>query len=482
MDKMRVLEIMLATCISCSGSATDSPEVEPLGDATVEIYKYATAVKPSLYYEVEVLAEDGGYVMVLPVSPSGQDGSSSPEHNVCVFGSDGPVRVKITSPQENISTATVRPVSKNYDYNVSDGAVFLTLSPYDKAVVELNGSEDNALFIFVNPLETDRPDKEDPNVVYFEAGTETDVNSLVLRSNQTVYLEGGAIIKGNIAANNAKNIALKGCGIVDSRGNGAKAILFNNLDNLEISDIVLLNDINWSTLVAQSDVIKIDNYKVVAVENPENSTGCENDALDILGCKNVNVSRCFGYAHDDVFCIKTHKWDYKGEAKDVVFDGCVAWNYLSGNSFVVGAETAENVSGVTYKNSISIHSAGRPTTFIRGALSIHHCAGGVVSDVLFENMFLEDCKEFGIYLDVRKTSYNIGNGVEYSPGVMRDVTLRNVTILGDAVQGSVLSGYDNGEHRLQNIQFDNVVVDGKKINMMNIAKYFAITNAEYVVK
>lgn len=53
-------------------------------------------------------------------------------------------------------------------------------------------------------------------------------------------------------------------------GIDARGIQFQRTDNLRIEDIVLLNDINWSTFISESDNVNISNYKVVAVENPNN--------------------------------------------------------------------------------------------------------------------------------------------------------------------------------------------------------------------
>lgn len=212
---------------------------------------------------------------------------------------------------------------------------------------------------------------------------------------------------------------------------------------------------------------------MVAVWNPENTKGCENDALDILGCTNVNVNGCFGYAHDDVFCVKSHKWTYKGIVKDVLFENCIAWNFQSGNSFVIGAETNENISDVTYRNCVSIHSAGRPdNTLSRGGLSVHHCAGGKISNIRFEDICLEDCKEYGIYLDIRESYVkNLGEGVTYSPGTCDGILLKNVNVLKRAPQGNVVMGYDEN-HKLEGVVFDNVVYAGAKFTPDNVRSFF----------
>ncbi len=469
----------LTSCLSCNKVNNEGVQpgpVEPgeevvIPDQTAsktEIYKYSNQISPSIYYTVRV---NGEKAMVIPTK----------EHHVCTFGADGPVSVEVVPMDVNAESVEVLPLSKNYSHSISNNSLKLILSPGDRVAVEFNGREERDLFIFVNPIDENKPDENDPNVIYCKAGTITTPNgALDLSSGKTLYLEGGAILKGVLTAGNAsaftENVTIAGGGIIDSRGVNARGIQFRKIKNLTIQDVTILNDINWTTFISESQNVNITNYKIVAVENPENATGCENDALDILGCQDVYVKGCFGYAHDDVFCIKAHKWDFKGTTKNVVFDDCIAWNYLSGNSFVIGAETNEPISDVTYKNSYSIHSAGRPLEkeFFRGALSIHHCAGGHISNILFENIILEDCKEYGIYLDIRETAYQIGQGVTWTPGTMDGVRLKNIQILKNPPLGNVLYGYDNNEHKIKNLVFENVTQQGKEINASNIKNYFSL--------
>ncbi len=454
---------------------TDNPaSPDPFSDlpeADTELYSYSSAVRPSVLYTVEV---NGAKAFVVPTI----------EHHICTFGCDGPVAVKVTYNADYIDDAAVLPESKDWKYHVSREAVTVVMSPGDRAVIEINGTEDHDIFLFANPLETEKPSKDDPDVMYFEAGTVSELTSAVLRAGQTVYIEGGAVVRSVLKATDAPGITVKGCGILDARGISARGIQFQRTDNLELRDIILINDINWSTFISESDGVEISNYKVVAVENPEHSTGCENDALDILGCSNVTVKGCFGYAHDDVFCVKSHKWSYRGTVRNVLFEDCIAWNFLSGNSLVIGAETNEDISDVTYRNCYSIHSGGRPSTLYRGGLSIHHCAGGHMSDILFENIWLEDCKEYGIHLDIRESYVkDLGTGVVYSPGTCDGITLRNVNVLKSAPYRNVLMGYDSGEHSLKGVVFDNVVEEGVRYTPDNIRSYFStLKNAEYTVE
>ena len=63
--------------------------------------------------------------------------------------------------------------------------------------LEVNGNWVGALHLFANPPETDAPQPGDPNVIYFGPGIH-EVSQLVVRNNQTVYVAGGAVVRGVI--------------------------------------------------------------------------------------------------------------------------------------------------------------------------------------------------------------------------------------------------------------------------------------------
>lgn len=438
-------------------------------NSNVRVYEYAPSVIPSTLYDVKVNEQ---WSFVLPTD----------EHHLTVFSCDGPVKVEVNPLAENISSARVLPLSSEYDCKIVDGKVVFHMEPGERAVVEINGSEENNLFVFANPLDEPVP-SSDQDIIRVKEGTVVDLGTVSLKDGQTLLVEGGAVCKGAVKTVDASNVSVEGYGILDSRGVEARGITFDKCSNVRIDGVTLLNNVNWSTFISQSSDVEISNYKVVATATEKNN-GNENDVLDILGCTDVSVKGCFGYCHDDVFCIKSHKWSYQGEVRNVVFDDCIAWNYLSGNSFVIGAELNQNVSNVTYRNCVSIHSAGAtdPYPFFRGGVSIHNCAAGLVSDILFENIVLEDCKEYGIYIDIRKSSYDIGTGVEYAPGTIDGVTLRNVAFLKNAKLGNMFSGYDDSEHKIRNLVLDNINIGDIKIDETNFISYFKSYRTDYIIK
>ncbi len=65
---------------------------------------------------------------------------------------------------------------------------------------------------------------------------------------------------------------------------------------------------------------------------------------------------------------------------------------------------------------------------------------------------------------ILKSSYDIGTGVEWTPGYIEGITLRNVRLLKQAPGGSVIMGYDTSGHAIKDVSFDGVWVEGGKVS------------------
>ena len=77
------------------------------------------------------------------------------------------------------------------------------------------------LHLFANPIEKNKPNPKDKNVIYFGPGIHEIPNQkLKVASNKTVYLAGGAVIKGRIALDNVSNVRIQGRGMVDEEIRG----------------------------------------------------------------------------------------------------------------------------------------------------------------------------------------------------------------------------------------------------------------------
>src|SRR5258706_3814239 len=101
----------------------------------------------------------------------------------------------------------------------SDSTITFRLDKPAKLSVELNGQLTMPLYIFACATEKDKPSREDKNVLFFEAGKVHTIGLLTINSDQTVYIEGGAVVRGAIRAVNARHVKIRGRGVLDGTEN-----------------------------------------------------------------------------------------------------------------------------------------------------------------------------------------------------------------------------------------------------------------------
>lgn len=482
-----ITSLFWATCCSCSGG--DDPSVSP-GDPTgyttdVEYYEFAPSVKESELYTVKVA---GKYVTVYPTH----------ETHLAWFGVDeGKVQVEVTLQGTKISSATVRPVSIEHNAKVKDGKLVFEMSKYDKVSVEFNGSIDNPLFIFANPIDSLRPSKDDPSVKYYEAGkVYTEKNIVLTEACKEIYLEPGTIVEGNILGADLDGVKIHGGGLLltsDYVGRYASefyqpfSIAFTHCPNSRFEDFTnIFAAGGWSSLYTNCDNSEVYNVHTIGIEtSPGEKTN--NDSMDIIGGKNVKVTKTFLYGHDDCFCLKSQKFLLKGDVDGIYYEDCIGWNVDAGNTFEIGYETNIDIKNVHYKNIYAIHSGTSGSDYRRAGVSIHNGGRATISDVTYENVYLEDVMEFGIYLSCLSHDYNAGydddgNKLEYSPGYIKNVTFTNLNILSvHSGKGyCVIRGYDS-EHIVSDVSFSNFKYCGKAVTSLNDPIWRVKTNCSNII-
>lgn len=439
--------LLLAVCCTDNAAVGGETLKERAWPGKVETYQFDRSIRPSAMYDVVAGGET-------------QRVFATEEPHICTFGCSDTVCVVVDYLAEMASSAVVRPLGKNPEWTLEGGKMTLSIAPGDKYVIEFNGNENTPLFIFANPLEGQRPDKSEC-AYYFEAG-KTYTQNLAPKSGK-VYFEPGSWVSGQIHVENAKDVEISGYGILYGVG-GDKPMFINKSESVSVDGLILVNHDFWSTLAAQSKQVKFLNYKVVAPAS-SNEQGHENDALDILGCTDVEVRDCMTYCHDDALCIKSQKWLYSGIVDNVVFENCICWNRNNGSAIEFGAELNQNLSNILFKDIWVVHSGGEMSRNMkRAGISFKHCAGGDLSGITLENIFVEDAKEYGMYIGIYKSSASIGNDVEYRPGTISGIKMKNIHIDGPMPYGNASQGYDADVHSIKNFEIDGLWRNGVRIS------------------
>ncbi|MCX6262415.1 MAG: glycosyl hydrolase family 28 protein [Bacteroidia bacterium] len=198
------------------------------------------------------------------------------------FDLKGKAYVEIT-PTVEIQTVRIRPSNLKIPYKIREGKILITMDKPQKLSIEINGDIDNNLFLFANAPEKDVPSPNTPDVLYFGPG-EHFVNGgygiLELKSNQTLYLAGGAILHARLHAENARNIRICGRGILDGSTLLGRQpdyyrdffcepdtlarshfVHFVNCTNIQVEGVILNDSPSWVLVFNSCSKVKVDNIK-----------------------------------------------------------------------------------------------------------------------------------------------------------------------------------------------------------------------------
>ncbi len=213
------------------------------------------------------------------------------------------VKVRI-EPGFQFDKVEIRPVSYGIEYKKVDGGIeFELVNASQKVSVEFDGDRAENLFLFPDLPDMDKPDKNESNVLYYGPG-QHDVGCIVMKSNQTLYLDEGAFVYGHIVGKRIENIKISGrgvlCGARETHYSDEKRTQLMNFvhcRNVEISGVTLIDSPAWTIRLKNSQDLLVDNVKQI-------SWILNSDGLDICNCRHVRVRNCFFRNYDDCITVK----------------------------------------------------------------------------------------------------------------------------------------------------------------------------------
>ena len=126
---------------------------------------------------------------------------------IAAFGMDGKAEIRI-KPQAVFEKVDIRPLSRKIEYSIKDGVIGFAFDGPLQLSVELDGNIKRPLYIFANPMETPPVDLSASGIRYFAPGHVYREDEIRLKSSQTLYIAGGAIVQGYVRADGAENIRL----------------------------------------------------------------------------------------------------------------------------------------------------------------------------------------------------------------------------------------------------------------------------------
>jgi hypothetical protein len=379
------------------------------------------------------------------------------------FETDGTAEIEITTPHE-IQSVILRPLSLGLSARCSGKTVSFTLDRPCNIWVDIQSTPKiPPLYLFFYPPETNRPDPGDPNVIYFEAGRIHEPGLITLRDHQTLYIEGGAIVRGAVYACGAKGVTIRGRGVLDGSlhspklGQSCRSIFLDGCTDARIEDITMIHPSTWMVVLGACKNVSITNLHQIGEV-------VSSDGIDIVGSEDVTITGCFLRNNDDCVVVKSldlslgqppAQFDARKDAQDVLVQNCTFWNDRAGNAMEIGFEfCTENIRRIVFRNIDVLAAHGEGAVF-----SIHNGDRAMVSDVLWEDIRVEHFYDKLIDFRIMPSRYS----QDKTRGHIRDVTFRNIHTIKDIYNTpSLIGGYDN-DHRIDNVRFENFLMGGEKI-------------------
>lgn len=441
-------------------------------NSEVTIYTAPEGITSSPDYTVSANGQD-----MFVYNPKVKTGREHQQKNmgVCYFDciDSATITVHANIPMANVvirpKTYGIKPVIKGQD-------ITFIIHKSQKVTIEPDGHQYNALVIFANSPDVNPPKQSDPNVIYFGPGLHTS-GQIDIKSNQTIYLAGGAVVRGCISGTGVRNVKILGHGIIDQSldNEGRGFINLKNCSNIIIDGPILFDCRGWCNHLTNCKNVTISDMKEICWRG-------NTDGIDIDGGSKYLIENCYIRNWDDCIVIKS-----KGprgnkvliqssllcpRVQNVIVRDCILWSDLA-NALEIGYELETDlIDKVLFKDIDIIHAFGN------NAISIHNSAQAVVRNIRYENIRIEDMNPLycntdawpnngrtpGTHvfeIEIGKSQWSKMGG----QGTIRNIYFKNISATiksGAQFPFSDIRGFDTN-HTIEGVIFENLTIDGKKV-------------------
>ena len=376
------------------------------------------------------------------------------KHNVkkasmSYFDFSGEVEVSVTFNHGTVRTGRVRPLSYGITPCIDGNTMTFKLDRPRNLSVEVNEDIFHNLHLFANPIDEKKPKKlTDKNLIYFGPGIHTfPGDTLNVPSGKTVYIAGGALVKGCIQVVNAQNVKILGRGIViPERWAGLRII---NSKNVLVEGVI-----TTQCPTGGSDSIAIRNVKSIS------SYGW-GDGMNVFASNNVLFDGVFCRNSDDCTTVYGTRLGFTGGCKNITMQNSTLWADVAHPIFIGihgDVENPEILENLNYIN-IDILDHKEKQLDYQGCLAINAGDNNLIRNVRFENIRIEDFRQ-GQLVNLRifyneKYCKAPGRGIE-------NVLFKDISYTGENAEVSMIIGYDK-ERKVKNIRFENLQINGEVI-------------------
>lgn len=250
-----------------------------------------------------------------------------------------------------------------------------------------------------------------------------------------------------IGAVDAKNVGIKGKGLIDGRGkellaarpagNNARPFLmrFVRCDGVSLEGVHLQGPAAWTTHFFQCKNVSAQQVTIA-------SRGlANNDGFDIDSSQDVRIRDCNVDSGDDAVCLKTTS---PAPCRNVDVRGCDLTSHWGGVKF--GTESAGDFENVTISDC-RIHDT-------QGGIKLFSVDGANVRNVSFSGLTMEHVNTpIFIRLGARLKTFRTGD-VRKPVGTISNVLIKNLKAQATSPIGILVSGIP--DHPVKDVKLENI--------------------------
>ena len=366
------------------------------------------------------------------------------------FDLSGTATMHITSTR-SLHNVVVRPTNANVKWRLeNDHTLVVTLTGPAKLSIEPEGKK-GPLLLFANPLEENPPLNSSPGVIYFGPGIHV-ADRIDLTNNQTLYLAGGAVVKGGVVAH-GENIRILGRGILDGSDwpwlkGPTPDVIYIHGRNVEVNGITIRGAPHWTIVPDAGQHVIIRNVKVCGsrVQN--------DDGIDVCNSQYVLVSDCFIRSDDDCIALKGINLDVpKNNVERITIENSVLWCDRARIVLLGHESRAKFMCEITMRNLDIIHFAMVPFLLEPG------------EEMRLQEVDIEGVRVYGEgqveFIRIKPTVNQYMH--KKVPGHVLDVHFRDLALSGEpgAYQVQILGA--DAQHKVEGVTFENIVICGEKL-------------------
>ena len=368
--------------------------------------------------------------------------------SVAYFDFEGKVEVAVESlRQPDIESCRVRPASYGIPFKTEGSTITFTLDRPRHLSIEVNGDIFHNLHLFANEME--KPVKKGKDVIWFGPGYyDLGDDSIAVTSGKTLYVAGGAYIKGWASVWKAKGAKVVGHGIINPERQ-KEGLMVRYSSNVSIDGVI-----TTQIPVGGSDSVSVHNAKCISWYG-------WGDGMNVFASNNVSYNHVFCRTSDDCSTIYCTRKDYHGGCRNITVNDAVYWADVA-HPIMIGlhGDIARNeiIEDVVYDNVDILDHCEKQVDY-QGCIAINNGDNITVRNVTFRNFRIENFRQ-GMLFNFR-VCYNKkycsapGRGIE-------NILLENIDYKGKNSEISIMNGYAY-DRMIRNITFRNLTINGRLI-------------------